>query len=66
VFPILKPSFEQQIRRVTVTVRWKEGSKEHTFDVTQYVVADQPIPAAGAEGAEGAQGAPPTGAQVPE
>lgn len=44
VFPILKPSFEDQIRRATVTVRWKEGSVEHSFDVTQYMVSDQPIP----------------------
>jgi general secretion pathway protein I len=64
VFPILKPSFEQQIRRATVTVRWKEGSKEHSFDVTQYLIADQPIPVQGA-GATGAQGAAPSGAQVP-
>jgi hypothetical protein len=43
VFPILKPSFEAQIRRATVTVRWKEGAVAHTFDVTQYIVADQPL-----------------------
>ena len=40
----LKPSFESQIRRATVTVTWKEGSAEHSFDVTQYVVAAQPVP----------------------
>jgi len=73
VFPILKPSFEQQIRRATVTVQWKEGSKEHSFDVTQYLVSDQPIVdptqqpgAEGAEGAQGAQGTQPGGAQVPQ
>jgi general secretion pathway protein I len=44
VFPVLKPSFEQQIRRATVTVHWKEGSTEHEFDVTQYLVSDQAIP----------------------
>jgi general secretion pathway protein I len=44
VFPVLKPSFEQQIRRATVTVNWKEGSRDHSFDVTQYLVSDQPIP----------------------
>jgi general secretion pathway protein I len=43
VFPILKPSFEQQIRRATVTVNWKEGDVPHSFDVTQYLVSDQPI-----------------------
>lgn len=46
VYPILKPSFEAQIRRVTVTVHWKEGSTEHEFDVTQYLVSEQPIPVA--------------------
>ncbi len=40
-FPILKPSFEEQIRRATVTVRWKEGTQEKTFDITQYLVAEQ-------------------------
>jgi general secretion pathway protein I len=70
VFPILKPSFEQQIRRATVTVHWKEGSKEHSFDVTQYLVADQPIPIdgtqePGAEGTQGSQGVQqPGGAQL--
>jgi general secretion pathway protein I len=42
VYPTLKPAFEQQIRRATVTIHWKEGSIDHTFDVTQYIVADQP------------------------
>lgn len=44
VYPVLKPAFEEQIRRVTVKVRWNEGNSEHTFDVTQYVVAEQPPP----------------------
>ena len=50
VFPVLKPSFEAQIRRATVTVHWKEGTIDHSFDVTQYLVSDQPIvdPAAAA------------------
>lgn len=42
VYPVLKPAFESQIRRATVTVTWHEGSSEHSFDVTQYVVAEQP------------------------
>jgi len=52
-YPVLKPSFEAQIRRATVTVHWKEGSIDHQFDVTQYLVSDQPIvvPDANAEGA---------------
>jgi general secretion pathway protein I len=43
VYPVLKPSFEAQIRRATVTVHWKEGEVGHEFDVTQYMVADQPL-----------------------
>jgi general secretion pathway protein I len=41
-YPVLKPAFEAQIRRATVTVHWKEGSSDHSFDVTQYVVAERP------------------------
>jgi prepilin-type N-terminal cleavage/methylation domain-containing protein len=44
IYPILKPSFESQIRRATVTVMWKEGTADQKFDVTQYLVAEQPIP----------------------
>jgi general secretion pathway protein I len=43
-FPILKPFLEEQVRRATVAVRWKEGSKQRGFDVTQYLVSDQPAP----------------------
>jgi general secretion pathway protein I len=43
VYPILKPAFESQIRRATVTVMWNEGESEQKFDVTQYLVAEQPI-----------------------
>lgn len=46
VYPILKPSFQSQIRRVTVTVEWSEGSADKTFDLTQYFVAEQPVPLA--------------------
>lgn len=40
-FPILKPFFEEQVRRATVSVHWKEGPKERGFDVIQYLVAEQ-------------------------
>ena len=40
-FPILKPYLEEQVRRVTVTVRWKEGPRERGFDVSQYLVSEQ-------------------------
>jgi general secretion pathway protein I len=46
VYPILKPSIQSQIRRVTVTVEWSEGSADKTFDLTQYFVAEQPVPLA--------------------
>ena len=48
-FPILKPFLEEQVRRATVTVRWKEGSKERGFDVIQFLVSDQPAPSDDAE-----------------
>jgi general secretion pathway protein I len=59
VFPILKPAFEQQIRRATVTVEWKEGDSPHDLDVTQYMVSPTPItlPAEGETGADPAAGA---------
>jgi len=52
-FPILKPAFESQIRRATVTVKWREGTVDHDFDVTQYLVSDQPIEMPEAEEQEG-------------
>jgi len=42
VFPILKPALEEQVRRATVTVSWNEGTRPLSFDVTQYLVAEQP------------------------
>jgi general secretion pathway protein I len=44
VYPILKPAFESQIRRATITISWPEGDALRTFDVTQYIVAEQPVP----------------------
>jgi len=46
VYPVLKPAFQSQIRRATVTITWSEGSAEKTFEVTQYIVAEQPVPLA--------------------
>jgi len=37
VYPSLKPMLEASIRKVTVTVKWKEGAKERDFSVIQYV-----------------------------
>ena len=40
-YPILKPFFEEQVRRATVSVRWQEGPRERGFDVVQYLVSEQ-------------------------
>ena len=37
VYPTLKPMLEASIRKVTVSVKWHEGSRERTLDLTQYV-----------------------------
>lgn len=59
VFPILKPAFEQQIRRATVVVEWHEGDSLHDLDVTQYMVSPTPItlPTEGETGADPAAAA---------
>jgi general secretion pathway protein I len=41
VYPGLKPVFEASIRRVTVTVRWKEGALAREFELTQFVTNPQ-------------------------
>jgi general secretion pathway protein I len=40
-FPILKPFLEEQVRRATVTVRWKEGPNERGFDADTAAEEDQ-------------------------
>lgn len=42
-FPVMKPAIEEQVRRATVTVRWREGTSTREFDVVQFLVAEQPI-----------------------
>jgi hypothetical protein len=37
VYPSLKPLLEAAIRRLTVVVRWKEGTQERSFTLLQYV-----------------------------
>ena len=37
VYPFIKPMMEASIRRITVTVRWKEGVKPKEFSILQYV-----------------------------
>jgi general secretion pathway protein I len=41
VYPTLKPMLEASIRKVTVTVLWKEGKNERELSVTQYVTNPQ-------------------------
>lgn len=41
-YPVLKPSFEEQVRRATVTISWAEGERRPSFDVVQFLVSDQP------------------------
>jgi len=42
-FPIMKPLIEEQVRRATVTVKWKEGSSEQKLDVVQFLVNELPL-----------------------
>jgi hypothetical protein len=37
VYPSLKPLLEAAIRRVTVVIRWKEGTQPRSFTLLQYV-----------------------------
>lgn len=37
LYPSIKPMYEQSIRRVTVTVKWKEGPNVKDLPVTQFV-----------------------------
>jgi general secretion pathway protein I len=41
VYPDLKPMLEASIRKITVTVSWKEGSNDRDLSVTQYVTNPQ-------------------------
>jgi general secretion pathway protein I len=62
VYPFLKPMMEASIRKLTVVVRWKEGSIVKDFTLLQYVTnpsngglgAEASASASGAAGAAGA------------
>lgn len=41
VYPTLKPMLEASIRKASIKVRWMEGSKERTLDLTQYITSPQ-------------------------
>ncbi len=41
VYPMMKPMMEASIRKITITVKWKEGPNPTTFVLTQYVTNPQ-------------------------
>ena len=41
LYPSIKPMYEASIRRVTVTVKWKEGTNERELPLVQYVTNPQ-------------------------
>ncbi len=41
VYPMMKPMMEASIRKITVTVHWKEGPNPVTFVLSQYVTNPQ-------------------------
>lgn len=41
VYPALKPMMEASIRRLTVTVKWKEGRSARDLELVQYVTNPQ-------------------------
>jgi general secretion pathway protein I len=41
LYPSMKPMYEMSIRRLTVTVRWKEGPNARELPITQYVTNPQ-------------------------
>jgi len=66
VYPVLKPMLESSIRKVTVTVNWKEGLRDRDLVIAQYVTRPMRgavLPQAGVPGGLGTPGA--FGASVP-
>ncbi len=41
LYPAIKPMFEASIRRLTVTVKWKEGPNDRELPIVQYVTNPQ-------------------------
>jgi len=68
VYPVLRPMLEASIRKVTVTVSWKEGTQSRDLTVVQYLTrpmrAPPPIPGLAGSGAPASSGAP-TGPTLP-
>lgn len=68
VYPTVKPLLEGAIRRLTVTTRWHEGEREHSFVVVEYVTnPGQTLPTQELLNAlPGGSGTPPSpGSQTP-
>jgi general secretion pathway protein I len=64
-FPIMKPIIEENVRRVTVTVKWKEGSRDQSFDVVQFIVNESLglVPTVDEDGEPVTPGTTPAGTQ---
>ena len=63
VYPMMKPMMEASIRKITVTVHWKEGPNPVTFVLAQYVTSPQSGGFQG--GVFGDAGVAPTGSGTP-
>jgi hypothetical protein len=59
VYPMMKPMMEASIRKITVTVKWKEGPNPVEFVLSQYITNPQSGGFMG--GLFGDGGIPPTG-----
>ena len=68
--PILKPVIEEQVRRASVDVQWREGKRPRNLKVTQFLVAEPAVLPTGANptgatgGATGAAASSSTGSQT--
>src|SRR5262245_20881444 len=57
-YPALQPMLEASIRKVTVTVKWKQGKTEGSLSAVQFVTDPQQGAMKGAAGAGNSGGAP--------
>ncbi len=65
VYPTLKPMLEASIRRVVVTVTWREGLNPRTFDLAQYLTNPQQGGMLADLAAAGLSSSMPAGSSVP-
>jgi general secretion pathway protein I len=69
LYPSMKPMYEASIRRVTVTVKWKEGPNDRELPITQFITNPQRGGFAGSallpDGGTMDFAPPPTGSAVP-